>query len=120
MRILSVPMGTTEYKARFCHQVVKALAEDLATLRRVPSLQAQHVILTKSLMHRVTNLLCAIPGNSLTSKDAAELYELELMKFAQSYVPWISLPEHSRRLALMPLGHSRSARRWRSRTHGSA
>lgn len=120
MRILSVPMGTTEYKARFCHQVVKALAEDLATLRRVPSLQAQHVILTKSLMHRVTNLLCAIPGNSLASKDAAELYELELMKFAQSYVPWISLPEHSRRLALMPLGHSRSARRWRSRTHGSA
>ena len=54
MRVLGVPVGTTEYKARFCHQVVKALAADLATLRRVPSLQAQHVILTKSLMHRVT------------------------------------------------------------------
>ena len=63
MRVLGVPVGTTEYKARFCHQVVKALAADLATLRRVPSLQAQHVILTKSLMHRVTNLLRAIPGN---------------------------------------------------------
>ena len=47
-RILGVPVGTTEYKARFCHQVVKALAADLATLRRVPSLQAQHVILTKT------------------------------------------------------------------------
>ena len=75
MRVLGVPVGTTEYKARFCHQVVKALAADLATLRRVPSLQAQHVILTKSLMHRVTNLLRAIRGNLLAFKDAAELYD---------------------------------------------
>ena len=84
MRILGVPVGTTEYKARFCHQVLTGLAADLATLRRVPSLQAQHVILTKSLMHRVTNLLRAIPGNSLAFKDAAELCDSELRKFAQS------------------------------------
>ena len=114
MRVLGVPVGTTEYKARFCHQVVKALAADLATLRRVPSLQAQHVILTKSLMHRVTNLLRAIPGNSLAFKDAAELYDSELTKFAQSYVPWISLPQHSRKLAFMPLGHGGlGLRSWR-------
>ena len=107
MRVLGVPVGTTEYKARFCHRVVKALAADLATLRRVPSLQAQHVILTKSLMHRVTNLLRAIPGNSLAFKDAAELYDSELTTYSNRVFAVIV----ARRLLLptqQPLGDSES------------
>ena len=36
------------------------------------------------------------------------------MKFAQSYVPWISLPQYSRKLAFMPLGHGGlGLRSWR-------
>ena len=79
-------------KARFCHQVAKALAADLATLRRVPSLQARHVIMTKSLMHRVTNLLRAIRGNLLAFKDAAELYD-SMEDFERPYLGRVALPE---------------------------
>ena len=56
---------------------VEELAQDLAVLGRAESLQVQHVILTKSLMHRMTNILRAVPGN------AAELLEGSVAVFAE-------------------------------------
>ena len=61
---------------------VEELAQDLAVLGRAESLQVQHVILTKSLMHRMTNILRAVPGNAAELLDASMLYDTELGKFA--------------------------------------
>ena len=105
LRVLGVPVGHMAYKAGFCKNKVEELVQDLAVLGRVESLQVQHVILTKSLMHRMTNVLRAVPGNAPDLLDAGELYDTELTKFAQRFVPWAPLATHSRRLAFLSLAH---------------
>ena len=78
LRVLGVPVGHMAYKAGFCKNKVEELVRDLAVLGRVESLQVQHVILTKSLMHRMTNILRAVPGNAAELLDASKLYDTEL------------------------------------------
>jgi len=114
LRVLGVPVGRMAYRAGFCMTKVEELAQDLAVLGRAESLQVQHVILTKSLMHRMTNILRAVPGNAAELLDAGRLYDTELGKFAQRFVPWAPLAEHSRKIAFLSLAHGGlGLRSWR-------
>ena len=48
--------GEAVFKANFCRREVDKFLVDLKTLGRMESLQAQHIVLTKSLMPRVISL----------------------------------------------------------------
>jgi hypothetical protein len=114
LRVLGVPVGRMAFKAGFCKTKVEELVQDCAVLGRVESLQAQHIILTKSLMHSLTNLLRAVPGNETELRAVGEIYDAELGKFAQRYVPWSPLAQHSRKLAFLSLAHGGlGLRSWR-------
>ena len=62
----------------------------------------------------------AQPGSAAAELlDAGRLYDTELGKFAQRFVPWAPLAEHSRKIAFLSLAHgSLRLRSWRDHNNG--
>ena len=61
-KMLGAAVGSQDFCRDFLQEKISALQEDLQTLALVPSLQAQHVLLCKSLARRVNHLLRTLPG----------------------------------------------------------
>ena len=62
VRILGAPVGNSLFWESFSREIVNSITKDIDVLARLPSLQAQHLIATKSIQHRVNHLLRNIPG----------------------------------------------------------
>lgn len=59
---LGAAIGTSDFSSLFLLDKLKSLNEELHTLSFIPSLQAQHIILNKSLSRKVNHLLRTIPN----------------------------------------------------------
>ena len=65
MRILGAPVGSDSFEGSFASKVVSSILDDLDALAYMPSLQAQHLIATKPLVHRPNHLLLNILGGEM-------------------------------------------------------
>jgi hypothetical protein len=65
IRILGAPVGFTDFCCAFAEDIVDEISKDFATIGRMPSLQAQLLVATKSTVHRVNHLMRNIPGGEI-------------------------------------------------------
>ena len=70
--------------ASFAAETVAAITDDLDALGHMPSLQAQHLLTTKSVAHRVNHLQRNIPGGEVDIfGDLALRYYRSILLVAQ-------------------------------------
>jgi hypothetical protein len=70
----ALPLAAMPFCESFSHDIVTSIIKDVEILARVPSLQAQHLIATKSIQHRVNHLLRNIPQEArLTFSKKSQL-----------------------------------------------
>ena len=105
VRVLGVPIGTTEYKVKFAEARVAALAKDLSVIAQMPSLQCQFVLVNKSIQHSITHLLRGIDGGSAEFSDVATQYDGLMLDCVRRWCPFNELTDHSRLLSFLPLRH---------------
>jgi hypothetical protein len=121
VRILGAPVGSHAFCESFSHDIVTSIIKDVEILARVPSLQAQHLIATKSIQHRVNHLLRNVPGGEVDLfKKIAAKYDSSIL----NTVNWItrrpSLPKLAHQIATLPLGYGGLGYRTWSATADSA
>ena len=103
-RILGAPVGSDSFKVTFASKVVTSILDDLDALAYMPSLQAQHLIATKSLVHRLNHLLRSIPGGELLFYQISARYDEAIFAIPQRIChSAASLPPHARILTCLPL-----------------
>ena len=103
-RILGAPVGSVSFKVAFASKVVSSILDDLDALAYMPSLQAQHLIATKSLVHRLNHLLRNIPGGEIIFGQIAARYDEAIFAIPQRIChSAASLPLHARILTCLPL-----------------
>ena len=105
VRVLGVPIGTTQYKVDFAEARVAALAKDLSVIAQMPSLQCQFALVNKSIQHSITHLLRGIDGGSAEFKDVATKYDGLLLDCVRRWCPFNELANRSRLLSFLPLRH---------------
>ena len=65
LRILGAPVGTIDFYRSFASEKIHEISKDFDTLGRMPSHQAQLLVATKAVVHRINHLLRNIPGGEL-------------------------------------------------------
>jgi hypothetical protein len=121
IRILGAPVGSFAFCESFSRDIVHSIIKDVKVLARVPSLQTQHLIATKSIQHRVNHLLRNIAGGEidLFSKVAAE-YDSSILSTVNRITRCPSLPSFARQIATLPLSFGGLGYRTWSSTADSA
>ena len=105
LRILGAPVGSPEFCLKFSEELVDAVSAELGILGRMPSLQSQHTIATKSSVHRITHLLRTIPGGELDMYGPlAAAYDAAVLAVPARICKNVSLPQTAARIAQQPLG----------------
>jgi hypothetical protein len=105
LRILGAPVGSPEFCLKFSEELVDAVSAELGILGRMPSLQSQHTIATKSSVHRITHLLRTIPGGELDMYGPlAAAYDAAVLAVPARICRRVSLPQTAARIAQQPLG----------------
>jgi len=56
VRILGAPVGSADFCHSFALEITEEIRKDFDTLGRMPSFQAQHLVATKSVVHRINHL----------------------------------------------------------------
>ena len=97
-------MGDSSFWKSFSRDIVNLVTKDIEVLARLPSLQAQHLIATKSIQHRINHLLRNIPGGEMNifSEVAAE-YDSSILSTVNRITRYPSLPSLAHQIATLPL-----------------
>jgi len=66
-RILGAPIGSLAFCQQFAKDRIDEVKRDIDILGRMRSLQVQHILATKSILHRINHLLRNIPGGELSN-----------------------------------------------------
>ena len=74
-RILGAPVGSEAFWVEYASTIVDEIARDFNVLGRVRNFQAQHIIASKSLVHRINHLLRNVPGGESTFHEIAARYD---------------------------------------------
>ena len=116
VRILGAPIGTADFCRDFARDVVAKVVRDLGITTRMTSLQCQHVLTTKSTIHRVTFLLRNIFGGEPgVYDDVREEYDAALFLIIRAISNSPVLPEITARIAsLSPSAGGLGYRTWGS------
>jgi len=105
-RVLGAPIGNDTFKAQFASDKVDAILKDLDVLALMPSFQAQHLIATKSIAHRINHLLRNIPGGEIDLfGDLAFRYDNALLLVPNRICHQISFEALPRLLCSLPQAH---------------
>ena len=65
---LGIPIGKQQFVHAYLNdKIILKSIEDLQTIQRMPLIQAQHVLLTKSICHRLNHLWRLIPTIDVTN-----------------------------------------------------
>ena len=92
-----------DFCLRFSEEIVAGVVSELEVLSRMPSLQSQHAIATKSSIHRVTHLLRNIPGGELeTYGPLGARYDAAVLAVPARICKQPSLPELQSTIAQQP------------------
>ena len=95
LRVLGAPVGTLTFKQDFVRARVEDILEALDTASHMPEVQKQHLLVTQSLLSRVTFLLRTIPGGERSYfQDIMVRYDAAVLDAPR---------RHARLLALSPL-----------------
>ena len=93
VRILGAPVGTVEFCQTFATEVLSEITKDFDVLGRMPSLQAQLLVATKSVVHRVNHLLRNIPGGEVSLfGDIAASYDSSVLSVIHRVAGTPTLP----------------------------
>ena len=65
VRLLGAPIGNISFKRIFSKDIVASVISDMDMIGRMPSFQSQHLITTKSVVHKIVHLLRCIPGGEI-------------------------------------------------------
>lgn len=105
-RVLGAPIGNDSFKTQFASDIVDAILKDLDALALMPSSQAQHLIVTKSIAHRINHLLRNIPGGEVDLfGDLATRYDNALLLVPQRICHQVSFGPLPRLLCSLPQAH---------------
>ncbi len=100
---MGAPVGNPAFCLRFSEEIVATVTSELEVLSRMPSLQAQHTIATKSTLHRVTHLLRNIPGDELEPfGPLGAAYDAAVLAVPARICQQLSLPELQAGIAQQP------------------
>ena len=95
LRVLGAPVGTLTFKQDFVRARVEDILEALDTASHMSEVQKQHLLVTQSLLSRVTFLLRTIPGGERSYfQDIMVRYDAAVLDAPR---------RHARLLALSPL-----------------
>lgn len=104
VRILGAPVGSPSFQNSFSHLIVDEITRDVDVLGRVPSLQTQHLLATKSIVHRINHLLRNIPGGELSIfAEVAAKYDASVLATVRRITRQPEIPSLARRITQLPL-----------------
>ena len=116
LRILGAPVGTIDFYRSFASEKIHEISKDFDTLGRMPSHQAQLLVATKAVVHRINHLLRNIPGGELSLfGEMAATYDSSVISVARRIAASPSLPDVSQRICqLSPRKGGLGLRTWGS------
>ena len=103
-RILGAPVGSEAFWVEYASTIVDEIARDFNVLGRVRNFQAQHIIASKSLVHRINHLLRNVPGGESTFHEIAARYDSCVLSVVRRICSSPVLPDVARRIAHLPAG----------------
>lgn len=102
-RVLGAPIGSLAFCQQFTQDRINEVKRDTEILGRMRSLQVQHIVATKSILHRINHLLRNIPGGELEHYGhLAAVYDDMVMMIPRRFCRMPVLPEIARRIAALP------------------
>ncbi len=104
LRVLGALVGTIDFDCSFATEKINEISKDLDKLGRMPSHQAQLLVATKAVVHRINHLLRNTPGGEL-SRYSAKWQQLTTAHSFQLLVALPlppSLPDVSQRICHLP------------------
>ena len=103
VRILGAPVGSVEFCQSFANELIGEFEKDFDVLGRMPSFQAQLLVATKSVVHRINQLLRNIPGGEISLfGEIAASYDSTVLSVIHRVTGLSSLPDISRRICQLP------------------
>ena len=107
---LGIPIGKQQFVHAYLNdKIILKSIEDLQTIQRMPLIQAQHTLLTKSICHRLNHLWRLIPTTDVTNihgnNDLPSLglkMDLALRKHLQSLFPIHKITDRAWTIATFP------------------
>ena len=103
VRILGAPVGTDAFCREFAREIIAKVSRDLDITTRMRSLQCQHVLTTKSTMHRVVFLFRNIwAGEPSLYDDIKATYDASLLNVVHAISRSPTLTDSARLIAHLP------------------
>jgi len=104
VRVLGAPIGNLNFKQKFCSDIISKIETDVNVIGRMPSCQSQHLLATKSVIHRINHLLRCIPGGEIELFGVlGQRYDSAILSVLRRITRCEELPELARRIAQLPL-----------------
>ena len=104
VRVLGAPVGNLSFKQKICSDIISKIESDMNVIGRMPSLQSQHLLTTKSVIHRINHLLRCIPGGEFDLYGVlGERYDSAILSVVRRITRCRELPELARCIAQLPL-----------------
>ena len=107
---LGIPIGTQQFIHDYLEErIILKSIEDLQTIQRMPLLQAQHTLISKSICHRLNHIWRLIPTFNVTNlygnNDLPSLgskIDLALRQHLQFFLPIHKLTNRAWIIATLP------------------